>query len=210
METLLKNDFTVHYGLPVSTVANISANTSESYFELSDDLTIIHTVIGHGIAKYSNVSKVNITAINFESFINSLPVAFTNGREKCDLLVIDDNKKYFLLNEITDTLPSYVNPFTNTRGNQPGKRQKAISQLLSSLTMILAVPSIQTFVNLRAYKHCCFFNKQAMAPDGIIATTAFNRLDTVVVGGLKMSNPAIEAFGFEFWEYSGNQVYDLA
>lgn len=31
----------------------------------------------------------------------------------------------------------------------------------------------------------------------------------VLMRGLRMTNPAIEAFGFEFLEYSGNQVYNL-
>ena len=48
-----------------------------------------------------------------------------------------------------------------------------------------------------------------MSPPTISATTAFNRLGALTIGGLRMSNPAIEAFGFEFWEYSGSQVYTL-
>lgn len=208
METLLRNDFTVHYSLPVSTAVN-SANTTATYFELKDDNTLIYTIIGQGVAKYQNISTRNISVINFESFINSLPRAFINGKEKCDLIVHDNNNEYFLLNELTDTLPQYVVPFVNARGSQPGKRQKAISQLLSSLTLIMGVPSITAFVNTHSFRHCCFFNKQAIAPPTIIATTAFNRLSTITTGGFRMSSPAIEALGFEFWEYSGNQVYNL-
>lgn len=208
MEILLKNDFTAHYGLPTSTVTSISANTIANYFELNDDATLIHTIVGNGIAKYSNPSTTNIIVINFELFINSLPPVFINGREKCDLLVYDDNK-YFLLNELTNTLPHYVEPYINAQGSQPGKRQKAISQLLSSLIMIMAVPNIVTFINAHTIKHCCFFNKQAMAPVTITATTAFSRLSTITPGGFKMANTDIEALGFELWEYSGDQSYSL-
>jgi hypothetical protein len=71
------------------------------------------------------------------------------------------------------------------------------------------VSSIATFANTHTSRHCCFFNKQSMSPPNITAPTAFNRLSKVVTSGLRMSNPSIEAFGFEFWEYSGNQVYNF-
>jgi hypothetical protein len=209
METLLKNDLTAHYGLPASTIANISATTVATHFELKDDNILIYTISGQGIAKCSNSNAKHITVINFESFINSLSPAFIQGKEKCDLIVFDNNQQYILFSELTDTLPIYVGPYVNTRGHQPGKRQKAISQLLSSITLVMQVPSISLFANTHTYRQCCFFNKQSMAPPLITATTAFNRLGTTVAGGLRMSNPAIEAFGFEFWEFSGNQVYNF-
>jgi hypothetical protein len=210
METLLRNDFTEHYGLQVATIANISTTTTANYFELKDDETLIYAIKGQGTAKYRNVNASNINVIKYEYFFNSLsPASFIQGKEKCDLIVYDNNRRYFLLNELTDTLPVYVEPFINTQGQQPGKKQKAISQLLSSLTLIMNVPSISTFINTHTFRHCCFFNKQSMSPLTITATTAFNRLSALVTGGLRMSNPAIEEFGFEFWEYSGNQVYSF-
>lgn len=209
METLLRNDFTDHYRLPRATIANISATTAVSYFELKDDNTLIYTVNGQGIAKYSNANKINITVLNYEQFFNSLSPAFIQGKEKCDLIVHDNNQQYILFNELTDTLPVYVAPFINTQGHQPGKRQKAISQLLSTLTLIMNVPTIAAFAKTHTFRHCCFFNKQSMSPPTITAPTAFGRLATVTSNGLRMPNPDIEAFGFEFWEYSGNQVYNL-
>ena len=209
METLLRNDFINHYGLPATTIANISAVTTAPYFELKDDNTLIYTVYGQGIAKYSNTNTIDITVINYEYFFNSLSPTFIHGREKCDLIVHDNNQQYILFNELTDTLPVYITPFINTQGQQLGKRQKAISQLLSSLNIIMNVPSIATFVNTHTFRQCCFFNKKSISPPSIIAITAFNRLGTLVYGGLRMSNPDIEAFGFEFWEYSGSQVCNL-
>ena len=56
MESLLKNYFTAHYGLPVSTVQHISATTTVNYFELNDDAVLIYNTIGDGIAKYRNLA----------------------------------------------------------------------------------------------------------------------------------------------------------
>lgn len=208
MEILLRNDFTAHYGLPISAIANISINTTAQYFEIEDDEhkeTQLYFTVGNGTAKYRNTNNYTVTIINYDKFITGLPDTFQRGIDRCDLILNTDNNQHFLLNELTDTQPKYTVDFNG----KLGKRNKAISQLLSSLALIMSVPSITTFANTHTFRNCCFFNKQSMSPPPITATTAFNRLGALVTGGLRMSNPAIEAFGFEFWEYSGNQVYLL-
>jgi len=200
METLLRNGFTAHYGLPISVTANISISTTAQYFEIEDDEhkeTQLHLIAGSGMAAYRNTNSYTTTIINYDKFITGLPHAFQHGKERCDLIVHTTNLRYFLLNELKDRKPKNK------------VRTKSISQLLSSLTLIMNVPTIATFANSHTFRHCCFFNKQSMSPPTITATTAFNRLGTLVTGGLRMSNPDIEAFGFDFWEYSGNQVYNL-
>lgn len=209
METFLKNDFTKHYGLLQTTIVNFSATTNVIYFELKDDSTVIHLIINDGIAKYSNTNLKVITVINYELFFNSLSKAFIQGKEKCDLILFDNNQDNFILNELSDTLPKYVFPYVNTQGIQPGKRQKAISQLVNSVALLMNVSSIALFARKHTNKRCCFFNKQSVAPSTITATSAFGRFNKLIKNGLKMSNPDIEAFGFEFWEYSGDQVYQL-
>lgn len=200
MEILLRNDFTAHYGLLVSETADISISTNDVYFEVEDDANReiqIHALVGTGMAAYRNVNRYDVTIINYDKFITGLPNVFQNGIKRCDLIIHTANRNYFLLNELKDRKP------------KSKVRSKSISQLLVSLTTIMDVPAISTFVNLHAVKQCCFFNRQSMAPPLITATTAFNRLSTTVTSGLQMSNPSIEALGFEFWEYSGSQVYDL-
>ena len=201
METLLRNDFTAHYGLPISTTAAISISTTAQYFEIEDDAhreTQVHLIPGSGMAAYRNINNHTVTIINYDKFITGLPHAFQQGKGRCDLIVHTTNKRHFLLNELKDRKP------------QNKVRTKSISQLLSSLRLIMDVPSVATFANTHTFRHCCFFNKQAMSPSPTItATTAFNRLDTIAARGLHMSNPDIEAYGFEFWEYSGNQVCSL-
>lgn len=209
MELLLKNDFTTFYGLPTLNNVEISKVTEEEYFELKDDIQLVYTVHNQGIAKYSNENAKQVTVINYELFFNSLSAPYIQGKEKCDLIVFDNNNDFFLLNELTDTLLKYVNPYTNTKGSQQGKRYKAIAQLLSSLSFMISVPSIRVFINSYQFRYCCFFNKQPTAPAILNATTAFNRLGTLTNKGFKMSVPEIEQHGFEFWEYSGNQIFEL-
>lgn len=209
METLLRNDFTTHYGLPVSTTPNLSLNTNATYFELKDDVNLVYTVAGDGVAKYNNTPIYSVTVINYELFVNSLPHHFRQGRLVCDLIVCTNQNQHFLLNELTDSKPEYVDDFVNSSGHRVGKRNKAIAQLLNSLNDLMSVPTINTFAASHTYRRCCFFNKQAPAPPSIRAITAFNRLSTVVLNGLQMPSPAIEAHGFQLWEYSGSQVYSL-
>jgi hypothetical protein len=200
METLLRNDFTAHYGLPISVTADIRISTTAPYFEIEDDEqkeTQLHFIAGSGMAAYRNTNRYTATIINYDKFITGLPHAFQKGKERCDLIVHTSNQQYFLLNELKDRKPKNK------------VRTKSISQLLSSLKLIMNVRTISTFANTHTFRHCCFFNKQSMSPPTITATTAFNRLGTLITVGLKMSNPDIEAFGFEFWEYSGNQAYSF-
>lgn len=201
MKTLLDNDFTAHYGLPVSTITNISLTTNDPYFEIEDDAqkeTQLHTTVGSGMAAYSNTPRYAVEIINYDKFITNLPHAFQKGRKRCDLIVYTQTlPQYFLLNELKDRKPK-------------GKvRTKAINQLIDSLTHLMAVSSIVTFIDNYHTKRCCFFNKQAVSPPIIKATSAFNRLNTITTNGLKMSNVTIEAFGFELYEYVGGQVLTM-
>lgn len=208
MEALLRNDFTSHYGAHPST--GITSNrTNALYFELKDDPTLIYDVEGQGVAKYENSNAYDIVVINYELFVCSLPPAFLQSREMCDLITYSNNNKYFLLNELTDTLPKYTVPYLNSKGSQIGKRAKAISQLSNSLNDLMIVKNIKAFIESYSVKQCCFFNKQSMSPPAITATTAFNRINTIATNGFKMTHSAIELLGFELYEYSGSQTYKL-
>jgi len=206
---LLENDFISHYGLVTNVTVNV-VSTNALDFNLKDDSVLIYP-LGNGTAKYSNPNFKEVNIINYETFINSLPPSFQNGREKCDLIVYTSDLSYFLLNELTDTQSGYISDFTlGNRTPRIGKRNKAISQLKQSLRDIFNVPNINSFIERHTIKHCCFFNKQPHTPIGIIATTAFSRLSSIVSNGYKMSDSDIESFGFELWEFSGNQTYLLS
>jgi hypothetical protein len=213
MENLLRNDFTAHYGLPVSMVADISVLTDAIYFEIEDDENreiALHFSANLGVAKYKNVNKLEVTLINYDKFLTSLPAAFQQGKGRCDLIVYtNDSPKYFLLNELTDTALKYVEPYINNRGAKIGKRAHATLQMLSTLKVLTDVASVKVFINIFSIKQCCFFNKQSTAPPSITATTAFGRFNSIAQNGLEMTNTDIEAFGFKYYEYSGTQTYAL-
>lgn len=210
MEILLKNEFTKHYHLQTSDITNLNHQIDFEYFELKDDVFVICSDVGCGIAKFKNPLKSNINIVNYELFIHSLPNNFTIGREKCDLIVHSSNKQCLLLIELTDTLAKYVEPYLNTKGIQIGKREKAKSQLIASLVDLMKVEKIKNFVNSFLLKQCCFFNKQSNSPNIIVATTAFNRINNLTFNGFKMSNPTIESYGFEYNEYSDNQYFKIS
>jgi hypothetical protein len=182
MKTLLNNDFTSHYGLPVSSTL-ISLDTTETYFEIEDDAqkeTQLHTTMGGGMAAYKNPNKQKVVIVNYDKFITGLPHAFQQGRERCDLIVFTEtNPRYFLLNELKDRKP------------RPKVEIKATSQLLVSLTHLMNVPSINAFINNYSIKRCCYFNKKTISPPPINATSAFNRINTIALNGIQMSNPDI-------------------
>ena len=209
MENLLRNNYTVHYGLAECTSGNITANTNISYFELNDDTKIIYKNKDSGVAKYNNPKLKTITAINYENFVKLLHNRFKNGRNVCDLIVVSDDKEYFLLNELTDTLIKYVNPYQNSKGVQIGKRTKAKKQLSKTLDDLLNVPDISAEIKKYQQKRCCFFNKKSMAPNIIEATKAFGRINRITSEGFNMSNTDIESKGFQYYEYSGEHIFTI-
>jgi hypothetical protein len=203
MKQLLEQDFICHYnrhkGLPVSVVV-IQQTTNTGDFELNDDDVMVYSS-GQGVAKYKNPAFQTVNVINYECFINSLPKRVKNtdsiGKDICDLIVYTD--KQLLLNELTDTNAQY-----NAK-----KRIKAQSQLQQSLHNLMAVQKISVFAYNHNVRHCCFFNKQAVKFQGVIAQNAFNRQNTYS-NGFKIPNQNIANYGFEFWEFYGNQTYQLS
>lgn len=200
MDSLLKNDFTAYNALTASTV-NIRTDTSLTYFEIEDVARVVQVqgVTGFGTGKYRNPAGNDVAIIDYDGFLTSLPNAFQHGKKRCDVIVYTLNNSHIVLNELKNRNP------------HPNVLTKATSQLLSTLNEIIRVPTIHAFINNFTSKKCCYSNKQAISPSPIVsATSAFNRINTLVTNGLKLSHPQIEALGFELYEYSGNQVIDLS
>jgi hypothetical protein len=196
MKTLLEQDFISHYRLSTDITVNV-VTTNEVKFDLADDSQLVYPP-DKGIAKYSNIGLKRINVINYELYFKSLPASFRNDKENCDLIVFTADNACFFLNELTKT------------NKKKGRKEiKAVSQMLQTLKVLTEVPGINLYINRYKDKRCCYFNKRFQAPKHINAVNAFNRLSTVSTNGFRMSCSDIEAFGFEFWEYSGNQICSL-
>ena len=196
MKDLLEKDFVSHYGLSANDYVNV-VSTSEINFDLKDDDTLIH-LLGGGTARYSNPNNKEVNVINYELFFKSLPPSFQKNKQNCDLFVYTSDNQYFLLNELT-----------NTNKKKGRKRKHAISQMFATLRIISAVSTIHSFINQYTIKQCCYFNKKYQSPQNINAISAFNRINSYSQNGYQMKSPDIESYGFELWEFSGNQTYVL-
>lgn len=207
MVDLLMTNLVDHYGLPVPMTTNWFIQTVETYFEIEDTNAgeiVLHTARGAGMGKFSNSDALDVTIINYDKFITSIQsTSFKTGRQRCDILLNSNDDKYFILGEIKDR--AIIN-----RNSQKNVRKGAKEQLLASIQTIIEVPEIITYINNKITKRCCYFNKQSASPAILSATTAFNRLPNFYPDGFKMSKPDIEAFGFEFYEYTGEQTLILS
>lgn len=200
MEDLFLVTFTAHYILPVAGTVNFTLTTTATYFEVEDDASrelVLHSAVGAGMARFSNPNQLQLTIVNYDKFLTSLPNAFQNGKQRCDLILCSDSADYFMLGELKDRIPS-------------GKvRKGAKDQLIASLEILLEVADIARLAASKTTKRCCYFNKQSKAPAILSAVSAFNRLASLYVAGFQMSSPAIEALGFDFYEYTGSQTVQL-
>ena len=206
MEDLLKTNLVAHFNLPIPTTTNWFLQTAEIYFEVEDTHAgeiVLHTIRGLGMAKFSNFDALSVTVINYDKFITSIEDhLFKNGRQRCDILLNSNDNRYFVLGEIKDR--TIIN-----KNSRKSVRKGAKEQLLASLQTILSVPEIVSYLNSKIIKRCCYFNKQSASPVSLNAITAFNRLPNFHPDGFKMSKPDIEALGFDFYEYTGEQTMTL-
>lgn len=204
MDSLLKNDFTSFHQLPISNL-NIRQDTILPYFELEDVNTVLtlSPTKDSGTAKYANPNNLEITIIDYDTFLTSLSHRFRQGKSRCDAIVYTQNKSYFLLNELKNRNIVDENAFEEVLSG-------AISQMLKTLKLIKSVPSIDFFINTFIQKRCCYCNKKSNNPSAMIdAPNAFNRLNILVPDGIEMMHIEINALGFQLFQYTGLQTIKL-
>ncbi len=199
------NSLISHYNLTAPTITNWFIQTTATYFEIEDTNAEISLDVtkGSGTGKFKNQDALNIRVFNYDKFITSIPnEPFKHCRKRCDFLLDSRNHRYLILGEIKDRRILDENARENVR-------MIAKNQLLSSLKTLLEVPEIDSHSTHKDIKRCCYFNKQSSSPATLTATTAFNRLPNFYTDGFQMSNPEIEAYGFDFYEYTGEQTMTL-
>ncbi len=203
MEQLFLGDYINHYGLFAysGSVDDVYLRCDESYFEIKDDSSKTLTISKNknfGEAKIANPNKYMVGIFNYDKFVSALDAKFQDDKKRCDMILATDND--FILAELKDS-------------QNKKAESRARKQLLQSLETIIDVPAIDTYITQHSTRKCCYFNRQASTSNSeIINTTitAFNRPSNISPNGLKMKNKKIEDLGFEFWQYTGNQVLTLA
>lgn len=109
MQNLLTNEFIRHYQLPSFTLTDWALETNEKYFEIEDTETgeiVLHSESKKGMAKFNNINAMNLTILNYDKFITSIPSEpFKHGRKRCDLILYSKSDRYFILGELKDRIP---------------------------------------------------------------------------------------------------------
>lgn len=206
MKNLLTIDFITHYGLTTPSLTNWLVETNRSYFELDDNsgVIVLSTSANSGAARIRNSKNLALIIANYERFINALPSAFQSGKKRCDFVLADDGNSCFVLGEIKD-----ISTDEEEHVKRHTIRKGAKKQLLASLEALVAVPSIKLSIHTKSLKQCAYFNKQPLAPSSLSVITAFNPLTSLFPAGIKKDSPAMEVFGFEFYQYTGAQTLIL-
>lgn len=199
MENLLRVDFVNHHTLPSCNV--VSHRVNHKTFEIDDINRVLQVRAGinNGMSKYQNPHAKQVSIVDYDGFLTSTPEYFKHSKKRCDVILhTTTDASHFLLNELKDRIPK-TKVLTD-----------ATAQMLATLNELYTVPSIVNFIATFATKKCCYCNRQSTAPASIKATTAFNRVSTLAPHGFLLANTDIQNFGFELWEYSGNQTILLS
>lgn len=72
-------------------------------------------------------------------------------KDKCDILLYDNDRNRIAFCELTCSVSKYVEPYDNKRGHNIGKRAKAYKQLKSSIYKLAEVPEIAS--SMSQYNH---------------------------------------------------------
>ena len=160
-----------------------------------------------GIAKFSNPNEVNCVIGSFDVFITAIETnnAMQPGKlgKRCDFFLM--TKRCFLLWEIKNR--------EVRNGMATNIRKKGKSQLRNALTLLSKLPSWKKISKNKIIKKCILFNSSAFHSDQDIniLVDPFNRLDQIIgIDWYHQPENYIEGLWFEYWEYSGAQIYSIS
>lgn len=146
--------------------AEVPLQTSnDKIFDLLDKADPYFRPVGTGSVTYHNLSTLDIVAINYEQFLNNLPLPITKGLKRPDYLVFDSNSngKYFIVNELS-------------QGKPASKRSDAKNQMFSAIKILNEVPQIKQWIDERPCKWCVFSCRASFpkTPEGIADAFGIN------------------------------------
>ncbi len=90
----------------------------------------------------------HIFKVELEKFFNQFDgLTLSSLKDKCDLMLYDQDKNHLAFCELTCTQSKYLEPYDNSKGRHEGKRAKAYKQLKSSIDKLATVPNIASAMN---------------------------------------------------------------
>lgn len=154
IENLLLDDLPAHFNLtPKASVNDLNVQEHQNEeFSINDDKACKmcekqnrRSCITKEVAKFkAGIDKV--LTIDVETVLSQYNGSTRLRNKRCDLLHVDSGFSKFVLNELTCTIPEYVNPYDNTSGHHDGKRIKVLLQLTTVADLLLSIPNIASYI----------------------------------------------------------------
>lgn len=163
--------------------------TSDMYFDIMDKLATICQPIGKGSATYNNTQSKEITFIDYEDFINQLPLELQKGIKRCDFIAYDTNSlSFFILNELSQSSTS------------KGKMNDARQQLHNTAFNLCEAIDVKRFIDTFEVKKCVFSNKNRLISTPNNIADAFSKIQDYLPDPIKLNYHPITKLGFELIE----------
>lgn len=162
---------------------------SAIHFDIMDKETSIIQPIGRGSATYDNPEGKTITFIDYEHFINQLPLDLQKGIKRCDFIAYDsEHLTFFILNELSQS------------ESVKSKLNDARQQLYTTALYLSSTPAIKVFIDQHQRKKCIFSNKQQRisTPEGV--ADAFHLIQSYLPEPITHNFQPIQKLGFDFIE----------
>lgn len=160
MKNLLQNEYPAHFG--ANGKYTILSVEKQGVFPLNDEKAC-RECRGQNKQQCNNEDADThmllnadhpVTVVDIEGFLNQFDGRRAAIKKRCDKMIYDDNK--IVLVDFYCGQQKYVQPYSNTRGEQPGKLAKARHQINSTVEKLCEVPAINERMNGYATKEGIF------------------------------------------------------
>jgi len=111
-----------------------------------DDTGIKLSGFNEGTLNILNPGGCSISILEWEKYVSQFNGIRAGEGKRCDIL-ITDNQLQIVFCELTETDPLFIEPHTNSYGDQPGKRATAVLQITNSINKVLQVPELSKIIN---------------------------------------------------------------
>ncbi len=146
MKELLLNEYPAHFG--ATGRYTISAVENEGTFSLNDEKACRECRGQNRQQCLEEDADMHmllhtdhpVTIVDIELFLNQFDGKRAAIKDRCDRMLYDDSK--IVLVDFYCGQQKYVDPYINSKGNQPGKLAKARLQINSTVEKICEVPAI--------------------------------------------------------------------